>query len=441
MIKKILIANRGEIAVRIIKTCKELDIKTVAIYSKCDKDSYHVFLADESYCIGDNDLLNSYMNINGIIQIALKTKCDAIHPGYGFLSENHEFVRLVEENGLIFIGPSSEVMKKVSNKQELKERLKEINIPLIVSEKLEKFLINKKDLSNYPVLIKRIDGGGGKGIKIINSAKELEEELLVLKTVLKENFNIQNYYIEKYIEVIKHIEIQVISDKYQNISILPERDCSIQRDFQKIIEETPSTYYNKEIINKIKEDTLKIFKYLNYDSIGTAEFLIDKNNNYYFLEINPRIQVEHTITEEVTNIDLIEEQIKISSNLKNKRKEKILHKKHALECRINSEDPDNNFLLSSGKINFLNIPSGKSIRIDSYIYQGYYVKPYYDSLLLKIITYGKERKKVISKMKLALDELIISGIKVNSDFNYKIISQKDFEFGKYKFKNYLRNNK
>lgn len=434
MIKKVLVANRGEIAVRIIKTCKELNIKTVAIYSKCDKDSYHIFLADEAYCVGDDNPHNSYLNINNIIQIAINTGCDAIHPGYGFLSEDYEFVKKVNENNIIFIGPSLDVMKKIYDKQKLKKLLKDINVPLIESYSLKEF-IELKDNNIYPILIKQINGGGGKGIEIVSSKFELEQTINKLKKNLNKEFDIDNYYVEKYIDVYRHIEVQVIADKYNNISILPERDCSIQRNFQKFIEETPSSLNNK-IIDSIKKEALKIFEFLKYDNIGTAEFLVDNNYNYYFLEINARIQVEHTITEVVSDIDLVEEQINISNENKNNKDKYILPNYYALECRINAEDPNNNFMPSSGKIDILNIPTGKNIRIDSYIYQGYLIKPYYDSLLMKVITYDKKRDKAIIKMQTCLDELIISGIKTNMDFNYEIISKKDFQKGNYKFKKY-----
>ena len=435
MIKKVLVANRGEIAVRIIKTCKELNIETVAIYSKCDKDSYHVFLADEAYCVGDNDPINSYLNVDSIIEIATNTGCNAIHPGYGFLSEDYDFAKKVIDNNLIFIGPSLDVMKKIYDKQKLKEILMDINTPLIESYKLKDF-VNLKEKQIYPVLIKQINGGGGRGIKKVSSSLELEQTIKVLKKSLNKSFDIENYYVEKYIDVYRHIEVQVIADKYGNISILPERDCSIQRNFQKFIEESPSSLDKKDLINKIKNETLKIFKFLKYDNIGTAEFLVDSNYNYYFLEINARIQVEHTITEVVSDIDIVEEQINISNGNENKKSAFILPNYYALECRINAEDPNNNFISSGGKIDVLNLPCGRNIRVDSYIYQGYLLKPYYDSLLMKVITFDKNRDRAIIKMKNCLDELIISGVKTNIDFNYEIISKKDFQKGNYKFKKY-----
>ena len=435
MIKKILVANRGEIAVRIIKTCKELNIETVAIYSKCDKDSYHVFLADEAYCVGDNNPSDSYLNVDSIIQIAISTGCNAIHPGYGFLSEDVSFAKKVIDNNLIFIGPSLNVMENIYDKQKLKDLLKKINVPLIDSCKLKDF-IKLKNRQVYPVLIKQINGGGGKGIKIISSSLDLEQTIKELKKCFNETFDIDNYYVEKYIDVYRHIEVQVIADKYGNISILPERDCSIQRNFQKFIEETPSSINNKKLLDEIKNEALKIFQFLKYDNVGTAEFLVDSEYNYYFLEINARIQVEHTITEVVSDVDIVEEQISISSDNKNEKETYILPNYYALECRINAEDPNNFFLSSSGKIDILNIPCGRNIRVDSYIYQGYTPKPYYDSLLMKVITYDKIRDRAINKMQTCLDEIIISGIKTNIDFNYEIISKKDFKKGNYKFKKF-----
>lgn len=435
MIKKILVANRGEIAVRIIKTCKELNIKTVAIYSKCDKDSYHVFLADEAYCVGNDNPSSSYLNADSIIQIATKTGCNAIHPGYGFLSEDYDFTKKVIDNNLIFIGPSLNVMKQIYDKQKLKDLLKKINVPLIDSYKLKDF-VKLKDRQIYPVLIKQINGGGGRGIIKVSSSSELEQTIKELKKSLNKAFDLDNYYVEKYIDVYRHIEVQVVADKYGDISILPERDCSVQRNFQKFIEETPSSLNNKELLNKIKNEALEIFRFLKYDNVGTAEFLVDNDYNYYFLEINARIQVEHTITEVVSGIDIVEEQINISNGNKNKKETFIFPNYYALECRINAEDPDDNFISSSGKIDILNLPCGRNIRVDSYIYQGYSLKPHYDSLLMKIITYDKIRDRAINKMKNCLDELIISGIKTNIDFNYKIINEKDFKKGNYKFKKY-----
>ena len=346
----------------------------------------------------------------------------------------HEFAKKVNENNIIFIGPSLDVMKKIYDKQKLKKLLKDINVPLIESCSLKEF-IELKDNNIYPILIKQINGGGGKGIEIVSSKFELEQTINKLKKNLNKEFDIDNYYVEKYIDVYRHIEIQVIADKYNNISILPERDCSIQRNFQKFIEETPSSLNNK-IIDSIKKEALKIFKFLKYDNIGTAEFLVDSNYNYYFLEINARIQVEHTITEVVSDIDLVEEQINISNGSKNNKESFISPNYYALECRINAEDPDNNFISSSGKIDILNLPCGRNIRVDSYIYQGYLLKPYYDSLLMKVITYDKIRTRAINKMQTCLDEIIISGIKTNIDFNYKVISKKDFQKGNYKFKKY-----
>ena len=306
-------------------------------------------MADEAYCVGDNNPSNSYLNADNIIQIAIKTGCRAIHPGYGFLSEDYEFVKKVIENNLIFIGPSLNVMEKIYDKQKLKDILKDINVPLIESCRLEDF-IKLENKQEYPVLIKQINGGGGRGIKIVSSSLELEQTIKELKKNLNKTYDIDNYYVEKYIDVYRHIEVQVIADKYGNISILPERDCSIQRNFQKFIEETPSSINNNKLINEIKNVALKIFQFLEYDNVGTAEFLVDSDYNYYFLEINARIQVEHTITEVVSDIDIVEEQINISNGKKNEREKYILPNYYALECRINAEDPDNNFISSSGKI-------------------------------------------------------------------------------------------
>lgn len=429
MIKKVLIANRGEIAIRIIRTCKSMGIKTIAVYSKCDKDSYHVFLADEAICIGGNDIKDSYLNINNIISAAINTKADAIHPGYGFLSENYEFAKRVEENGLVFIGPTSDILKIMSDKSDVKIKVKNMGVPVIDGQSYEDFSI--KPNLDFPIMIKSKFGGGGKGIRVINDKDEFASKEKTIKEELRNSFNESDLYIEKYINVYKHIEIQLIADKYGNISALPERDCSCQRKYQKFIEESPSIIKDKELINRIKESAILIFKKLNYNNIGTVEFLLDKENNYYFLEINARIQVEHAVTEMVTDIDLVKEQIRMADGLENKYKNIIKAKKYAIECRINAEDPENNFLPSIGEVNIFNIPSGSNIRVDTYIYQGYNLKPYYDSLIYKIIVYGDNRKDTVKKLYNYLDEFIVFGIKTNINYLQNIIDSKDFLNGSY----------
>lgn len=429
MIKTILIANRGEIAVRIIRTCRSLGIKTIAVYSKCDKDSYHVFLADEAICIGGNDIKDSYLNINNILAAAISSNADAIHPGYGFLSESYEFAKKVEENGLIFIGPSSNILKKISDKYDVKTLVKKIGIPVIDGQSYDDFCL--KQNIDFPVMIKSKYGGGGKGIRIIYNKDEFIKKEILVREEIKKSFCDKGLYVEKYINVYKHIEIQLIADKYGNISVLPERDCSCQRKYQKFIEESPSIVKDKDLITKMKDSAILIFKELKFNNLGTVEFLLDKNNNYYFLEINARIQVEHALTEMITDIDLIKEQINIASGLKNKNKKYVKAKRYAIECRINAEDFENDFLPSCGEINIFNIPTGSNIRIDTYIYQGYKLKPYFDSLIYKIIVYGENRKDTIKKLYNYLDEFIIFGIKTNVGYIQNIIDSKEFKKGNY----------
>ena len=424
MIKKILVANRGEIAIRIIKTCKKMGIKTVAIYSNEDKEALHVSMADESVCTEKENDKDGYLNMNNIIQAAINTKSDAIHPGYGFLSESYEFAKKIEENGLILIGTKSDILKERENKLLLKEKVKQIGVPVIENYKLE----DVKE-ENLPILIKSVVGAGGKGIKKIDKMEDIEEICHQFQYESNRTLNNNEFYIEKFIKGYRHIEIQFAVDIDNNIITFPERDCSLQKDYKKVIEITPSSNIDSKLIEKMKKDTIKIIKDLNYINIGTAEFIVDFNNNYYFLEINPRIQVEHTITEMCTSIDLIKMQIDIADNKSIKEFKNIENNYFAIEVRINA-------LESNKKITFYNLPVGDDIRIDTSIYTGMNISMNYDPLLMKIICKGKTRKDAIKTMKHALEELVIDGVKTNIENVYSVITSKNFINEKYDL-NYL----
>ena len=435
-LNKILIANRGEIAVRIIRACKEMNIKTVAVYSEADKDALHTKLADEAICIGPANSKQTYLNIKNIIEAANITKADSIHPGFGFLSENAQFAKICEESNIKFIGPKSEVINLLGNKSNSKEVMKKEGVPVIpgsegsIKNLKEAILICEK--IGYPILLKASAGGGGKGIRVVNSFEELETSYNIVKQEAKNAFNDDEIYIEKYIKNPRHVEIQILADEHGNVVHLGERDCSIQRNHQKIIEETPSTIVDEKLRNKMGNAAIKAVKAANYTSCGTVEFLVDDDKKFYFMELNTRIQVEHPITEMRTGIDLVKEQIKIAAgeSLKFKQKE-IEFKGHAIECRINAENPSKNFMPSPGKINEINLPGGNGVRIDTAIYDGYVIPPNYDSMIAKIITYGTNRNEAISKMKRSLEELVIDGIDTNRDFLFDIIKNQNFIRGNF----------
>ena len=433
---KILIANRGEIAVRIIRACKEMNIKTIAIYSTADKDSLHARLADEAICVGPADSKKSYLNVKNIIEAANITNADSIHPGFGFLSENANFARICEESNIKFIGPKSSVIDLLGNKSNAKALMKKEGIPVIpgsdgpVKDLKEAILVCEK--IGYPVLLKASLGGGGKGIRQCNSFEELESNYNLVKKESKNAFNSEEIYIEKFIKNPRHIEIQILADEYGNVVHLGERDCSIQRNHQKIIEETPSTIVDDKLRNKMGSVAVKIAKIAGYTSCGTIEFLVDSEKNFYFMEMNTRIQVEHPITEMRTGIDIVKEQIRISAGEKLKFKQKeIEFKGHAIECRINSENPLKNFMPCPGKINEVNFPGGNGIRVDTAIYNGYTIPPYYDSMIAKIIAHGATRNEAISKMKRALEELVIDGVDTNRDYLFDIIRNPNFIRGNF----------
>ncbi len=433
---KILIANRGEIAVRIIRACKEMNIKTVAIYSEADKNALHTRLADESICIGPAEPQKSYLNIKNIIEAAYITGADSIHPGFGFLSENAQFAKICEESNIKFIGPSSKVIDLLGNKSNSKELMKEAGVPVIPgsdgSVKGLKDAVVIAEKIGYPVMLKAAAGGGGKGIRIANNKDELETNYNIVKQEAKISFNDDEIYIEKFIKNPRHVEIQILADEHGNVVHLGERDCTIQRKHQKLIEETPSTIVDEKLRNKMGNSAVKAAKIAGYTSCGTVEFLVDSDKNFYFMEMNTRIQVEHPITEMRTGIDIVKEQIRIvaGEELKFKQKE-IEFRGHSIECRINAENPNKNFMPCPGQIKEINLPGGNGIRIDTAIYNGYTIPPNYDSMIAKIIVFGNTRNEAIAKMKRALEELVIDGVDTNRDFLFSIIRNPNFIRGNY----------
>jgi len=429
MFKKILIANRGEIAVRIIRACKEWGISTVAIHSDVDKDSMHVRLADESVCVGSHQPINSYLNIPAIMSAIELTGANAVHPGYGFLSENSEFSKILEENKIKFIGPSSEHIKMMGDKIQAKRIAKENGLPVIegsidgISDKNEAKKISEK--IGYPVLIKAAGGGGGKGMKIVNKSEEFENLFLTAKSEAKKYFGNDEVYIEKFFQNPRHIEVQILSGKNRTIH-LHERDCSVQRRHQKLIEETPSPILNQEIRDDLFKKTVNMVKKIGYEGAGTVEFIYE-DGKFYFLEMNTRVQVEHPVTEVVTGIDIVKEQIHIAFTGDTALKQEDINPRgHAIECRINAEDPSNNFQPSPGTIGMCHQPSGFRTRVDGAIYQGYKVTPYYDSMICKLICHGRNRTEAIQRMNRSLDEFVIEGITTTIKLHKKLINHKKF---------------
>ena len=433
---KILIANRGEIAVRIIRACKEMNIKTVAVYSEADKDALHTRLADEAICIGPATSNKSYLNIKNIIEAACITGSDSIHPGFGFLSENSQFAKICEESNIKFIGPKSNIIDLLGNKSNAKKLMKQAGIPVVPgsdgSVDNVKEAVSLAKQIGYPVILKAAAGGGGKGIRIANNAEELDKNYNVVKQEAKISFNDDSIYIEKFIRNPRHVEIQILADEHGNVVHLGERDCSTQRKHQKIIEETPSTIVDEKLRNKMGNVAVKVAKVAGYTSCGTVEFLVDNDKNFYFMEMNTRIQVEHPITEMRTGIDIVKEQIRIAGGeeLKYKQKE-ITFKGHSIECRINAENPSKNFMPCPGKIKELNLPGGNGIRVDTAIYSGYTIPANYDSMIAKIISFGTTRNEAIAKMKRALEELVVDGVDTNRDFLFDIITSPDFIRGNF----------
>lgn len=433
---KILIANRGEIAVRIIRACKEMNIKTVAVYSEADKDSLHTRLADEAICIGPANSDKSYLNYKNIIEAAYLTGADSIHPGFGFLSENSQFAKICEESNIKFIGPSYEVIKLMGNKSNAKEMMEKAGVPVVPGSKGSIKSINdaKKTAKEigYPIMLKAAAGGGGKGIRIVNDENELENSYNIVKQEAMISFKDDEIYMEKFVQNPRHVEIQILADEHGNVIHLGERDCTVQRRNQKVIEETGSTAIDDKLREKMGESAIKAAKKVGYTSCGTVEFLVDKNKNFYFMEMNTRIQVEHGITEERTGIDIVKEQIRIAAGEKLKIKQKdVKFRGHVIECRINAENPEKNFRPSPGKITGLILPGGNGIRVDTFVYEGYTIPPNYDSMIAKIIAHGKNRNEAISKMKRALEETVIEGVDTNIDFLFRIIRNSNFLRGKY----------
>ena len=434
MIRKVLIANRGEIAVRIIRACRELGLKTVAIYSEIDKDAMHTELADEAICVGTSKSKDSYLNESNIISAAVVTGCNAIHPGFGFLSEKASFASMCDECNIKFIGPSSETINIMGNKSVAREIMKNANVPVIpgsdgLIENIEEAKIEAKRIG-YPIMIKASLGGGGKGIRIVANEDELENAFFTARTEAKNNFGDDSVYMEKFIENPRHIEFQILGDTFGNIIHLGERDCTIQRRNQKVLEEAPSYILNDELRKKMGEAAIKAAKAVNYVNAGTIEFLVDKHGDFYFMEMNTRIQVEHPVTEMVTSVDIVKEQLKIANGDELKlTQEDIKIEGHAIECRINAENPNKGFAPCPGKISFLNIPGGNGIRVDTAVYNGYTIPPTYDSMIAKLIAHGKTREEAINKMLRALDEFIIEGIESNIDFQIDILNNDIFRLG------------
>ena len=431
MLKKILIANRGEIAVRIIRACREMGIRTVAIYSEADKNALHTTLANEAICIGPSASSKSYLNVKAILEAACLTGADSIHPGFGFLSENSNFAKICEEMGIKFIGPNYKLIELLGNKSKAKETMKKCGVPVVPgSEGLiysKEQAIKLAEQIKYPVILKASAGGGGKGIRVAYCKEQLEKEYDIVKQEALVSFNDDSLYIEKFIENPRHIEIQILADEHKNCIHLGERDCSIQRRNQKILEETPSSVLDEKTRNKMGEVAVKAVKEIGYTNAGTIEFLVDKNQDFYFMEMNTRVQVEHPVTEMVTGIDIIKEQIKIASGEKLEYNQKdIKINGHSMEVRINAENPDKNFMPCPGTITGLHLPGGNGIRVDTAIYSGYTVPPTYDSMLAKIIVHSKTRQESIAKMKSAIAELVVEGIDTNSDFILKILDNKNF---------------
>ena len=434
MFKKILIANRGEIALRVIRTCKEMGIKTVAVYSRADEDSLHVRFADEAVCIGPSESSESYLKIPNIISAAEITNSDAIHPGYGFLAENEKFSKICTENGIKFIGASPKMIKNMGDKAFAKETMKKAGVLTIPgSEGIIKNFETCKKLAReitYPVMLKATAGGGGKGMRLVWKEEDLKDAWDNARKETKAAFGNDRMYLEKFIEDPRHIEIQIIGDHRGKACHLSERDCSIQRRHQKLLEETPSPFMTNKLRKEMGEAAIKAAEAVKYEGVGTVEFLVDKHRNFYFMEMNTRIQVEHPITEEVVDYDLIREQIKVAAGIEISGKNYI-PQLHAIECRINAEDPYNNFRPSPGMITSFHAPGGHGIRIDTHVYANYRIPPFYDSMIAKVITVAQTREEAIGKMERALDEFIVEGIKTTIPFHQKLMKNEDFRKGNY----------
>lgn len=440
MIKKLLVANRGEIAVRIIRACRELGVESVAVYSEADKESLHVQLADEAYCIGPKASKDSYLNFTNIVSVAKLTDCDAIHPGYGFLAENADFAELCREVNIIFVGPTPEAIQKMGTKDVARETMREANVPIVPGSR---GIINNTEEAielageiGYPVIIKATAGGGGKGIRVARTEQELIKGINITQQEANTAFGNPGVYIEKYIEDFRHVEIQVLADNYGHTLHLGERDCSIQRRLQKLLEETPSPALDGEMREEMGNAAVKAAKAVAYTGAGTVEFIYDyRNRQFYFMEMNTRIQVEHPVTEMVTGVDLIKEQIKVASGERlSLKQEEVTFNGWSIECRINAENPAKNFMPSAGKIKMYLPPGGLGVRVDSAAYPGYSIPPYYDSMIAKVIVHGSTREEAISRMKRALSEFVIEGVHTTIPFHLKLLSHEQFVEGQFNTK-------
>ena len=440
MIKKLLIANRGEIAVRIIRACKELGIETVAVFSEADREALHVQLADEAYCIGPKTSKDSYLNFTNLMSVATLTQCDAIHPGYGFLAENADFAELCRECNITFVGPSPEAITKMGTKDVARETMRQAGVPIVpgsqgIIESIDEAIALANEIG-YPVIIKATAGGGGKGIRVARNGQELIKGITITQQEAATAFGNPGVYIEKYIEDFRHVEIQVLADSYGNVIHLGERDCTIQRRLQKLLEETPSPVLDEDMRQKMGEAAVKAARAVHYTGAGTVEFIYDhRNRQFYFMEMNTRIQVEHPVTEMVTGVDLIKEQIRVASGEKlTLKQEDVTFNGWAIECRINAENPAKNFMPSAGKIQMYLPPGGFGVRVDSAAYPGYTIPPYYDSMIAKLIVHAPTREEAIARMKRALSEFVIEGIHTTIPFHLKLLEHEKFVEGNFNTK-------
>ena len=434
MFGKILIANRGEIAVRIIRACREMGIRTVAVYSEADRDALHTQLADEAVCIGKAQSTDSYLNMERILSATIATKAEAIHPGFGFLSENSRFVEMCEKCNVAFIGPSAEVISRMGNKSEAKNTMRRAQVPVVPGTKEPIYTVAEAQEAvkeiGFPVMIKASAGGGGKGMRVARNEQEFAKLFETAQQESVHSFSDNTMYLERFVENPRHVEVQILADKYGNVIHLGERDCSVQRRHQKMIEESPCIAIADKLRKRMGETAVRAAKAAGYESAGTIEFLLDQSGEFYFMEMNTRIQVEHPVTEFVSGVDLIKEQIRIAAGEPlSVRQKDIEIRGHAMECRINAEDPERHFMPCPGKITDLHLPGGNGIRVDTAVYNDYAIPPYYDSMIAKIIVYDKDRRSAIRKMISALGEVAIEGVKTNVDFLYELLNQPDFQEG------------
>ena len=434
MFDKILIANRGEIAVRVIRACRELGIRTVAVYSEADSEALHTQLADEAICIGKAASKDSYLNMERILSATVASKAQAIHPGFGFLSENSRFVEMCEKCGVAFIGPSAELIARMGNKSEAKNTMREAGVPVIPGTKEPVYTVEdavaKASEIGYPIMIKASSGGGGKGMRVAHNEEEFRTHFVTAQQESIHAFADDTMYLERFVECPRHVEVQIMADKYGHVIHLGERDCSIQRRHQKMIEESPCTALSEELRERMGSTAVRAAKAVGYENAGTIEFLLDKSGEFYFMEMNTRIQVEHPVSEFVSGVDLIKEQIRVAAGecLSVEQKDIVL-RGHAIECRINAEDPDNHFLPCPGAITRLHLPGGNGVRMDTAMYTGYKIPPNYDSMIVKIIVHDRDRQSAVKKMISTLGEVVVEGVKTNIDFQYELLNNPDFQSG------------